>query len=110
MEQSDFLDQHVFSNLKSTTGGDENHPIYFFSEADFSVVLERVEYFGISVYTIEPFFDGKSYGIQTNEDLKKKATDAKWYGKAFATFKHRQEGMVYSATYKVPAKLLARYS
>lgn len=110
MEQADFLDSHIFSNLKSTTNGIKTNPIYFFTEDDFEVVLERIEHFGISIYTIEPFLDGQSYGVQTNEDLKKKATDARWYRKAFSTYKHKQAGMVYSATYKVPSKLLARYS
>jgi hypothetical protein len=110
MDQNGFLETHVFSNLKGTTNGVETNPVYFFTEADFEVVLERIEHFGISVYSIEPFLDGKSFGIQTNEDLKKKATDVRWYGKAFSTFKHQQAGMLYSATYKVPSKLLARYS
>ena len=110
MEQNDFLETHIFSNLKGTTNGAKTNPVHLFTEADFLVVLERIEHFGISVYQIEPFLDGKSFGVQTNEDLKKKATDVRWYGKAFSTFKHQQEGMLYSATYKVPTKLLARYS
>lgn len=110
MEQNDFLESHIFSNLKSTTKSVENNNVHLFSESDFQQILERTEHFGISIYSIEPFWKGKSFGVQTNEDLKKKATDARWYGKAFATFKHKQPDMLYSATFKVPSKLLARYS
>jgi len=110
MKQNDFLDQHIFLNLNGTSNGEKTDPTYRFTEADFEVVLERIEHSGISVYQIEAFLEDASFGIQTNEDLNKKATDAKWYRKAFSTFKHRQAGMLYSATYKVPTKLLARFS
>ena len=43
-----------------------------------------------------------------NEDFRKKATDPRWYKKAFLTFKTTEKKLNYSATYKVSNKLLAR--
>ena len=42
------------------------------------------------------------------KNLKEKTTDARWYKKAFLTFKTATPSMSYTASYKVSAKLLAR--
>ncbi|MEJ6583528.1 MAG: hypothetical protein QNL61_05645 [Crocinitomicaceae bacterium] len=108
MEQHEFLAQNVFTNLKNLNADFNRNQIYYFSEADFDVVLHRAEHFGIGIYTIEPRFNGAPVDALNHEKSKKKATDAKWYNKAFLTSKHIQPGMEYSATYKVSAKLLMR--
>jgi hypothetical protein len=108
MEQIEFLEKNVFNGLEKLKDGFEGESVPFFSESDFAILLERVEYFGIGIYGIEPWFNGALYDVITNENLKKKATDPRWYKKAFQTFKSRQPGLSYSATYKVSAKLLAR--
>ena len=77
-------------------------------ETDFETILERIEHFGIGAYKIEAKLDGKSFDVTSHEDHKKKVTDPRWYKKAFMTFKHRQSGLSYFATYKVSKKLLAR--
>lgn len=108
MEQNEFLEKNVFQGLKKLNDGFEQEAVPFFSEADFEIVLERVEYFGIGIYGIEPWLNGELYDVITNENLKKKATDSRWYKKAFMTFKSRQSGLSYSASFKVSSKLLAR--
>ena len=108
MEQNEFLEQNVFTKLVNLNTEFDKNPVYYFSEADFELVLQRVEHFGIGLYTIEPRFNDAPFDVSNHESYKKKATDAKWYNKAFLTSKHRQPGMEYSATYKVSAKLLAR--
>ena len=40
--------------------------------------------------------------------MKKKATDPRWYKKAFSELKSKNSELTYSATYKVSNKLLAR--
>ena len=108
MEQTEFLEKNVFIDLKNMNDGFNDETIHYFSESDFETVLDRVEHFGIGVYTIEPWLNGEAYPLSGHEDHNKKATDSKWYKKAFRTFKARQAGLLYAATYKVSKKLLER--
>ena len=108
MEQTEFLEQKVFNDLKNLNDGFDKETIQYFSESDFEIVLQRVEHFGIGVYKIQPWLNGKFYAVAAHEDFKKKATDSRWYKKAFFTFKSRKPGLSYSALYKVSNKLLAR--
>jgi len=108
MEQTQFLEQHIFTGLKNLNDGFAKDEIQFFSESDFEIVLQRAEYFGLSIYSIEPWIDNKFQEVTVHEDHKKKATDPRWYKKEFVTLKTRQEDLLYSAKYKVSKKLLAR--
>jgi hypothetical protein len=108
MEQTEFLEQHIFKGLKNLNDGFDQEAIQYFSESDFEIVLQRVEHFGISIYGIKPWFKGEFYDVSVHGDHNKKATDPRWYKKAFLTFKTSQAGLSYSATYKVSKKLLAR--
>ncbi|CAM3431214.1 hypothetical protein [Aequorivita lipolytica] len=108
MEQTEFLEKNIFTDLKNLNDGSDKETIQYFSEQDFEIVLQRVEHFGIGVYKIETWQNGEVSEVAAHEDFKKKATDPKWYKKAFLTFKSRQPGLSYSATYKVSNKLLAK--
>ncbi|MGB6153924.1 MAG: hypothetical protein WBG48_18210 [Pricia sp.] len=108
MEQTEFLDKNVFTDLKKVNIGPDQEEIHHFSETDFEIVLQRAEHFGIGIYTVETWRDGEFLAIAKHEDFKKKATDPRWYKKAFLTFKTRQPGLSYSGTYKVSNKLLTR--
>jgi len=108
MEQTEFLEKNVFTDLKKVNTGPDQEHIHHFSEADFEIVLQRVEHFGIGIYAIEAWRDGEFFAVAKHDDLKKKATDPRWYKRAFLTFKTRQPELAYSATYKVSNKLLAR--
>jgi hypothetical protein len=108
MEQTTFLEQHVFTDLKNLNDKFDEDSLYLFTESDFEIVLQRIAHLGIGVYKIDSWLDGKLYETSTHEDFRKKATDPKWHKKAFQTFKSRQDGLSYSATYKVSKRLLAR--
>ena len=108
MEQSQFLEKNIFIDLKNLNDGFDKDGIQYFSENDFGIVLDRAEYFGLSIYNITPWIKSETLESSTHEDHKKKATDPKWYKKEFVTLKTRQEGLLYSAKYKVSKKLLAR--
>lgn len=110
MEQAEFLEKHVFVGLENRNDGFDDSENYYFSQDDFEQVLEKAEYFGIGIYKITPRLNGEAYDAAVHETFKKKATDPKWYKKAFLTFTHREAGLLYAATYKVSGKLLARYS
>ena len=109
MEQPEFLTTYVFKGLTNVHESKDENAEPHFSEKDFEAVLERCEYFGIGIYTIESFSEGKSNGKNIHEEFRKKATDAAWYNKAFSTFRMTTPGMTYAGTYKVSLKLLARY-
>jgi hypothetical protein len=108
MEQSQFLEKKIFTDLKNLNDGFAEDGIQYFSENDFGIVLDRAEYFGLSIYNITPWIKSETLKSSSHEDHKKKATDPKWYKKEFVTLKTRQEGLLYSAKYKVSKKLLAR--
>ena len=108
MEQSQFLEKNIFTDLRYLNDGFGQDGVQYFSESDFGIVLDRAEYFGLSIYTIAPWSKDETHEASSHEDHKKKATDPKWYKKEFKTLKTRQEGLLYSATYKVSKKLLAR--
>ena len=108
MEQTEFLQQHVFTALKNLNDGFDQEDIHYFSESDFEIILGRAEHFGIGIYEIKPSLNGEAYKVSGHLDHKKKATDPRWFKKVFLTFKTGQAGLIYSATYKVSKKLLAR--
>ncbi|WP_299209422.1 hypothetical protein [uncultured Dokdonia sp.] len=108
MEKTEFLEKHIFTDLQNLNTNVEADDIYSFSELDFGTILERIEHFGIGIYTIEGFLNGKSYDVKTNEDSRKKATDPKWYKGAYSGLKKRQADLQYTATFKISDKLLAK--
>lgn len=110
MTAFEFLKTHVFVdttnlNKKATSAND-----YKFSEDDFAKVLERAAYYGLGIYTINTWKKLTSFGASMHQDHNKKASDKRWYLKAYNTFKHREEGLKYAATFKVPSKLLSRFA
>lgn len=108
MEKTEFLAKHIFLNLENRNDAFETDALYYFSEADFEIVLERIEHVGIGIYHIEPRFEGVAIDSKSNENYRKKATDPKWYKKAFFEFKKQQPNLQYAATYRVSEKLLHR--
>ena len=108
MKQSQFLEKNIFIDLKSLNEGFSEDGIQYFSEKDFGIFLDRAEYYGLSVYTIKPRSKDEKYEASSHVDHKKKATNPNWYKKEFKTLKTRQEGLLYSAKYKVSKKLLER--
>jgi|TARA_B110000858_G_scaffold68092_1_gene79180 hypothetical protein len=108
MQQEDFLKKNVFNDLENLNKESGQANFYIFSEIDFENVLKKSEYFGIGIYKIEAYLNSKSNSIVSHEDVKKKATDPRWYKKAFSELKSKNSELTYSATYKVSNKLLAR--
>ncbi|WP_435314146.1 hypothetical protein [Cellulophaga fucicola] len=106
MEKLEFLQKNIFTDLKNLNTGFDAEENYYFSELDFAMILERIEYFGIGIHTIKPYLNEEFANVKTNEDYRKKATDSKWYKRAFYDFKKATPAMLYSAEYKVSSKLL----
>ena len=108
MTQEEFLKEKVFTGLTNLNDGFADASTFCFSETDFEKLLERVAYFGIAIHEIEAFKNGQSVATVNHKEYKRKATDAKWYTKAFSTQIHKEKELLYSANYKVSKKLLAR--
>lgn len=100
-----YLKTNVFNGLENLNDGFDSESIYYFSESDFEIVLDRVEKNGIAIFGIEPWLNGDFYDVKNFEDYKTVASDPKWYRKAFAQFKESGKKLMYSASYEVPKKL-----
>ena len=106
MKELEYLKANVFNGLENLNDGFDSESIYYFSESDFEIILDRVEKNGIGIYGIEPWIDGDFYGVLIVEDFNTIATDPKWYRKAFMEFKASGKKLLYAASYEVPKKLL----
>ncbi|CAA9196877.1 hypothetical protein ACHRVW_02855 [Flavobacterium collinsii] len=103
MDKHSFLIKNVFIGLENLNNGFDSESIYYFSENDFEIVLDRVEKLGVEILGIEPWKNGAFYDVITNEDFN---SDLKWYRKAFIKFKESGENLQYAASYKIPSELL----
>jgi hypothetical protein len=109
MTQAEFLNQKVFTGLINHNNT-KDHTDFALSEEDFATVLVKAEYYGIAIYEIKTTLHGKHYKTINHESFRKKATDADWYKKEFKHLKRLEEGLLYTATYKVSKKLLNKNS
>ena len=101
-----FLKKNVFIGLENLNDGFDSRSIYYFSESDFEVVLNRVEEYGIGIMGIEPWLNGDYYGVMVVEDFNTNTKDPKWYRKAFSEFKKSGKNLMYAASYDVPIELI----
>ncbi len=100
--KQDYLVKNVFYGLTNLNDGFDTSTIYYFSEADFRIVLDRVEELGIGLYGIEPWKNKWLFDVSGYEDYSNNPTDPDWYRVAFAEFVSLKEELCYSATYYVP--------
>lgn len=107
MNKREYLKIHIFNGLENLNNGFDSENIYYFSEPDFEIVLNRIEKKGIGIYGIEPWIEGTFYDVLDFEDYNTVAADSKWYRDAFSKFKESKKELMYAATYDVPKILLA---
>ena len=105
-KKEEFLKSKIFFELKNLNDGFDSESIYYFSESDFDIVLNRVEKNGIGIYGIEPWLHGDFYAVRVHEQLKAEPNNPSWYREAFSEFKKCGKNLQYSATYQVPQKLI----
>jgi hypothetical protein len=105
LKEFEYLKTNVFNGLENLNDGFDSESIYYFSESDFEIVLDRVEKNGIAIFGIEPWLNGDFYDVLSFEDYKTVANDSKWYIKAFSEFKSREKNLMYSASYQVPKEM-----
>ena len=100
-KKRDYLNTNVFYNLKNRNDGFDAASIYYFSQSDFEIVLNRIEKLGIGIFGIEPWLNSEFYDVKVVDDYGGVTTDSKWYRKAFQEFKKENENLLYAATYDV---------
>ena len=105
LKEFEYLKTNVFNGLENLNDGFDSESIYYFSESDFEIVLDRVKKNGIAIFGIKPWLNGDFYDVLSFEDYKTVANDSKWYRKAFSEFKSRKKNLMYSASYQVPKEM-----
>ena len=100
-KKRDYLNTNVFYNLKNMNDGFDSESIYYFSQSDFEIVLNRIEKLGIGINGIESWFNKDFYDVKSVEDYGGITTDSKWYRKAFEDFKKENENLLYAASYDI---------
>lgn len=109
MTKEEFLDTYIFKGLQNINDGFDVVTIKYFSEEDFSIILDRIEKYGLEIYGIEPWKEGEYYDCKTWElygQDNSSPADPMWYRTAFGTFIDRGEKLQYSGTYGIDEKLL----
>lgn len=105
-QEAHFLENHVFYGLENLNDGFDAESIYYFSESDFEIVIDRVEKYGIAIFGIESWLNRDFYDVISFEKYRTVANDPNWYRKAFSVFKSKRKHFMYSASYHVPKKWL----
>lgn len=105
-KEYEYLDNYVFYGLINLNDGFDFQDIKYFSEPDFSVVLERVNNLALGIYGIETWKAGDFYGVLVHEQVTDDPTDPTWYKEAFETFRQQDDSLLYAATYYIPNHLL----
>ena len=103
-ENEAYLNSAVFYGLTNLNNGFDAPAILYFSEADFEIILRRIEELKLGIYGIEPWLDGKYFDTAIQEDFSDDPTNPDWYWKAFEQFKSLNLPLQYAATYFIPEK------
>lgn len=104
MTKKEYLKKFIYEGLTNLNTGFDSPTIYYFNEAEFQIVLDRVKKLGLGIYGIEPWtlVDNHYFDTKVNEDYCKEPTDFDWYYDAFEKFKRTGEKLQYSASYHIP--------
>lgn len=99
MKKEKHLSEIIFKDLKNLNDGFDVKTIYYFSEADFEIVLNRIDELGLGIWGIEPWINGHYFDAKSCDEYGMKSTNSNWYRKAFDEFKATGEKLQYAATY-----------
>jgi hypothetical protein len=108
-EEKLFLDQHIFYDLNDLNDGFDVESIRYFNQYDFMKVLDRVEFFGLEIFGIEPWPNKQFGGVKVYDEYNMSANDQKWYRSAFNSFIKEGINDYFSASYGVPKKIIGLF-
>lgn len=99
MKNERYLSENIFKELENLNDGFDAKTIYYFSESDFAIVLNRIDELGLGIWGIEPWLNGEYFDVKSCEEYGMNSTDSNWYRKAFKEFKSTGKKLLYAATY-----------
>jgi hypothetical protein len=105
-----FLEKYVFYDLQNLNDGFDSHFIYYFTESEFKIVLNRIQDMGLGIYGLEPWKGGEFFWVETYEEVTTDPKDSNWYFESFERFKNMDNNLQFSATYQVPDHVLLKFS
>ena len=109
MTKKQYLEKNIYYGLTNLNTGWDAPSIFYFTESEFKIVLERIEKLGLGVNGIEPWdMDNHYFDSKVFEEYSTVSTNSDWYNKAFSEFIKTGEELQYSASYYVPDELLKK--
>ena len=63
MNKEAYLEEFIFKGLTNLNDGFDAESIKYFSQQDFETILNRIEEYGLGIYGIEPWKNGKFYDV-----------------------------------------------
>ncbi len=99
MKKHKYLAENIYKGLENLNNGFDADIIYYFSESDFEIVINRIEDLGLGIFGIEPWINGNYFDVKVCEDYGLKSTDPNWYRMAFEEFKATGKNLLYAASY-----------
>ena len=94
--------QYLFAGLRNLNNGFDVESIWYFSEQDFTVVLQRAQEADVAIFGIEPWLDGDYYDTDVHERYELDPDDPAWYWPAFERFRQQESRLQYAASYGFP--------
>ena len=110
ISKNEFLYTHIFCGLLELKTDFDAPTIFYFSEEDFAIILDRIEHYGCGIYGIETYINNEYCDTEVFETNGGKPCDPAWYRGAFESFRNYRSGLEYSATYHMPEELLEKRS
>ena len=107
MNKEKFLEKYIYKGIENINNGFDSPSIFYCSESNFELILERTKRYKIGINGIEPWLDNQYYDVKVYEDYSDNSADSEWYFKAFNEYKSSGiKGLQYSASYFIPKNLL----
>jgi hypothetical protein len=101
----EYLYRHVYTGLAKISRGTSVPGNYIFNEAEFEIVLLRVQELKLGVARIKVWHGQQLIkAVSPNEAFK--PNDPNWYFNAFWHFQTTQAGLQYSASFEIPYELI----
>ena len=101
----EYLRRHVYTGLTNANEENKTSTTYCFTEAEFEIVLQRVQQLGLGIRRIAIWSNDQLFKAVSPDD-NVKHNDPHWYFNAFEYFQSLGLGLQYSASFEIPYELI----